>query len=106
MLKPLASETVRKARLYISTGLTVKNSATACCSSLRAPSTPPRSLTSLYSVAYSALVNSCGPAVRNCEPLSRVKGLTLASHPNSFASSGGTGRHSPGWSPTVKENSA
>src|SRR4029079_8868885 len=72
-VSPSASATVRNVRLYISTVLTW-NSARACCSGLRAPSTPPRSLTSLYSVVYSALSSAGGPDERNCDVLSSVNG--------------------------------
>ena len=63
----------------------------------RGCSMPPRSLTSLYSVVYSALSSGFGPAVRNCDELSIRNGSTLATQANgSLISSGGAGRHSPG----------
>ena len=62
--------------------------------------TRPRSLTSLKPAVYSALVNAGGGPGRNCEPLSRAKGVTLG-HCGVWAGAkaAGVGRQSPGVGP-------
>ena len=55
--------------------------------------TAPIALTSLMSLAYSALVSAGGPAVRNIDPLGSMNGLTKPTQPPSLANVGGVGRH-------------